>query len=184
MFSYAWNEFSHKQKKKAEDVAVRRIERAKKRGRNGSRWQGWDPRGRLWSRGEDAEQTGFVLKAPQLIDGMRARLAIREQGAVSLRGRTGDPRARSQRCRRKTGSASMCVQTHAMLQCFSARFCSCSLNLSRCRHTWVCAPDTCLLIFLFFFSFFFKLLSEERKSEGEGKCSGPSEPPWCTPRVR
>lgn len=184
MFSYAWNEFSHKQKKKAEDVAVRRIERAKKRGRNGSRWQGWDPRGRLWSRGEDAEQTGFVLKALQLIDGMRARLAIREQGAVSLRGEQ-ETRERDLRDAGEKREAPGCVCKR--MPCCSVSPLVLVLVLSTCHAVGtrrsVHRTRVCLFFFPFFL-FFFKLLSEERKSEGEGKCSGPSEPPWCTPRVR
>lgn len=150
MFSYAWNEFSLKQKKKGRGCGsqtdrARKEKREKRKPLTGTRSE------------RETVKSGRCRADRVCLEGTAAdwwnesSSGNQRAGRRVIEGRTGDPRARSQRCRRKTGSAWMCVQTHAVLQCFSARSCSCSLNLSRCRHTWVCAPDTCSLIFLFFF---------------------------------
>lgn len=52
------------------------------------------------------------MKAPRLIDGMRSRLAIREQGVVSSRGE-GEGAERDLRGAGENQEAPVCVQTHA-----------------------------------------------------------------------
>lgn len=116
MLGYARKEFSPNpppRNKKADEAQMMRRNERRENGKplTGTR----SGRGTVKS-GGDAEQTGFVLKAARLIDGMRARLAVREQGAVSLRGRTDDPE-RDLRGAEKTPDNKrldvMCARTHA-----------------------------------------------------------------------
>lgn len=168
MFSYVWNQFSHKQKKKGRGCGSQ-TERARKEKR-----EKWKPLTGTRSERETVK-SGRCRADRVCLEGTAAdwwnesSSSNQRAGRRVIEGRTGDPRARSQRCRRKTGSAWMCVQTHAVLQCFSARSCSCSLSLSRCRtrgsvhRTRVC---------LFFFSFFLNFCQKKGSLKVRGSAAG------------
>lgn len=105
------------------------------------------------------------MKEAQLIDGMRARLAVREQGAVSLRGEQKTQSRISEVPKKNTTRGWKCASTHA------ARF----------RHSSLFSfPQPChavgtldLHLLMFFSSSLFKcFLSEERGSQVRGSAVG------------